>query len=211
MTCHRWGVAAAFGMLLAGCVAQPVRQAAPVDTAAAEQAQEQRTAVLSSHPQWSLQGRIALSNGREGGSGRIDWRQDGGHYEVALSAPISRQSWRLSGDAAAARLEGLQGGPREGTDPEALLRDATGWVIPVTALGAWVRGTAGLGLPPAVLDYGSDGRLSRLQQSGWTIDYSDWRPQPGLGIELPHRLTASQGRARVRLVIDTWQADTPAS
>lgn len=210
MNIVRWECAIAFIALLAACVGQPIRQAPAVGNAVAQQAQAARVSVLLAHPQWSLQGRVALSNGRNGGSGRIDWRQGGQRFEVALSAPITRQSWRLSGDAGSARLEGLDGGPRQGVDPAALLRDATGWVIPVAALASWVRGQADTQLPPATLEFDAGGHLSRLQQAGWTIDYSDWQAEPQLGIALPHRLNAAQDDARVRLVVDTWQEGAPA-
>lgn len=192
-------------MLLTACVGTPVHKGPAVPADLAAQRQGDRETVLMAHPQWMLQGRAALSNGRDGGSGRVDWRQDGPRYVVALSAPITHQSWRMSGDAASARLEGLPSGSRVGPDPEVLLRDATGWVIPVSALASWVRGAADRGLPPAVLSFGPDGRLARLQQAGWTIDYSNWQPNPSLGIDLPARVDAVQGDARVRLVIDQWQ------
>lgn len=187
-----------------------MRTAPPVSDVIARQAQAERVAVLAAYAQWSLQGRVALSNGRNGGSGRIEWLQDGPRYTVALSAPVTRQSWRLTGDDDSARLEGLDGGPRQGSDPQALLREATGWVIPVAALASWVRGAADLRLPAATLQFGPGGALVRLQQAGWTIDYSQWRPQPALGIDLPHRLDASQGDARVKLVIDAWEAGVAA-
>ena len=202
-------LAAGSGLLLAACAGRPVRNAPAVPVAAATQAQAARAAVLARHPRWSLEGRVALSNGRNGGSGRIDWRQDGARFEVSLSAPITRQSWRLSGDGGSARLEGLDGGPREDSDAERLLREATGWVIPVAALASWVRGSAAEGLPDAVLEFGADGRLARITQAGWTIDYASWQLQPGLGVELPLRLTASRDAAKVRLAIDGWQQDAP--
>jgi outer membrane lipoprotein LolB len=191
-------------MLLAACVAQPVRQALPPISGAPETNQATREARLASAPNWNLQGRVALSNGRNGGSGRIDWQQVGDHYEVALSAPVTRQSWRLSGDRATAQLEGLDGGPREGADAAQLLREATGWEIPVTALSAWVRGARAVGIGAARMQFGADGRLSRIEQGGWTIDYSDWVLQPGLGIELPNRLNAARDQAKVRLIVDAW-------
>ncbi len=209
----KWWNASAIGvaMLLSACATQSVRPTLPaVTTANAEVQQSTRAATLATHQQWSLQGRVALSNGRNGGSGRIDWHQDGMHYDVTLSAPITRQGWRLSGDAEMARLDGLTGGPRVGADAETLLRDATGWVIPVGALASWVRGAAAETLPTPILEFAPDGHLMQLQQSGWTIDYSDWRMQPALGIELPHRLNASQGNAKVRLVIDQWQEGASA-
>jgi len=205
MTWRTVFLAAGSGLLLAACAGRPVRNPPAVPVAAATQAQAARAAVLARHPRWSLEGRVALSNGRNGGSGRIDWRQDGARFEVSLSAPITRQSWRLAGDGSLARLEGLDGGVREGADAQALLRDATGWVVPVASLADWVRGAADARLPAPYLQFDGQGRLARMEQGGWTIDYTDWQLDPALGVELPHRLNASQGDARVRLLIDAWQ------
>jgi outer membrane lipoprotein LolB len=202
---------AACALLLAGCAGQPVRESPLHAGSAAElQAQSARAAHLGANPQWALQGRVALSNGRDGGSGRIEWHQDGRAFDVSLSAPITRQSWRLSGDRRSARLEGLDGGPREGSDAERLLHQATGWEIPVAALASWVTGTAAPDLPGATLQFGSDGRLGRIAQGGWTIDYAGWQPQAGFAVEMPQRLTATRGEARVRLVIDHWQPGAPS-
>lgn len=192
---------AAAALLLAGCTAQPVRAPAPAaaDPARAQAEARQRAGLRD----WTLAGRIAASNGRQGGSGRIDWRQRGAAYSISVSAPVTRQSWRLSGDAAGARLEGLEGGPRESADVEALLYQATGWNVPVRALADWVRGIGAPALGPAELAYGADGLPARLRQDGWTIDYRDWRPVAG-GPVLPGRVEAVRGEAKVRLVVDAW-------
>ena len=191
---------------LAGCATRPLvhEPLPPAQRAAALERQDAREAILAGARQWTLQGRVALSNGERGGSGRIDWQQARDGYQVALSAPITRQSWRIVGDAGSARLEGLEGGPRSGSDPAQLLREATGWEIPVTALASWVRGARAPAAGPAQLQFAADGRLARLQQAGWTLDYRDWQADAALGIELPRRITAERDRARVRLVVDDW-------
>jgi outer membrane lipoprotein LolB len=209
MTLRSMVLCASAGVLLAACAGQPARQGPVVPAPEARRIQSERAAVLERHGQWSLQGRVGLSKGRNGGSGRIDWRQDGDGFDVSLSTPITRQSWRLSGDPGSARLDGLDGGVREGADAETLLRGATGWVIPVSALSAWVRGIAAPDLPQGTMRFDPQGRLSQLEQGGWTIDYADWQPQPELGVALPHRLNATHGDAKVRLVIDAWQEGPP--
>ena len=108
-------------------------------------------------------------------------------YRVALSAPVTRQSWRLSGDAARARgWKAWRAARAWARTPAELLREATGWEIPVDGAGDWVRGAARRrGTGPAQLQFGADGRLSRIEQGGWTIDYSDWQPAAGGRLELP--------------------------
>lgn len=195
-------------LVLAACATQAPRPALPAVAGDPAAHQRQRAAALAGMPAWTLSGRVALSNGRDGGSGRIDWQQDGIRYEVSLSAPVTRQSWRLRGEPGQALLEGLGGGPRQGADARRLLLEATRWDIPVEALSAWVRGIrADEGVfGDANVVFGDDGRISRIAQDGWTIDYDDWQAVPGQPAELPHRLTATRGEARVRLVVDAWQA-----
>ncbi|QOY63149.1 outer membrane lipoprotein LolB [Lysobacter sp. H21R4] len=198
----------AVGLLLTGCAGAPLRPAIPAtDVVAAEAAQLQRESVLAHTPDWSLAGRVAVSNVGKGGSGRIEWRQDGSQYLITLSAPVTRQGWQLAGDADAARLEGLEGGPRSGPDARLLLLAATGWDIPVVALGDWVRGARAPALAPARIEYGTDGLPRRIDQDGWTIEYR-WAPDAAAGGQtaLPSRVDAFRGEAKVKLIVDEWQS-----
>ena len=202
--------AAAVLGLLAGCAGQPLRAPGPLLPAEVAQArQAEREAALAAQPRWSLQGRVAVSTGGKGGSGRLDWQQDGARYAIALSAPVTRQSWRLTGEPGQARLEGLEGGARQGGDPTALLLEATGWLVPVDALAAWVRGARAAGHGPATVEYGADGQLAGLRQDGWDLRYAGWRAGEGGAVALPGRIEASRADARVRLVVDGWTAGAP--
>ena len=66
-------------MLLAACVGAtgPPRPAAIAPDAGGAAQADARSACWPRIRDWTLQGRVALSNGRDGGSGRIDWQQDG--------------------------------------------------------------------------------------------------------------------------------------
>jgi outer membrane lipoprotein LolB len=199
-------LAVLLAVLVSGCATtRPSAPAAPNDVTLAALAR--RESDLAARSTWGLEGRIAVSNSRDAGSGRIEWRQSGAAFDIALTAPITRQGWRLTGEPGRAALDGLPGGPRTGADAESLLREATGWDIPVRSLPRWVRA---LRADPtrAVVQFAPDGRLARLAESGWTIDYT-WPADPAA--ELPSRIEARRDDARVRLVIDRWTdgADAP--
>jgi outer membrane lipoprotein LolB len=210
--------AAALGLALTACQSLPLTDTrANVLTGDAQvqvamQLQQARVAGLGlvhascDAPAWALSGRVALSNGKDGGSGRIEWAQGAGRTQVTLSAPVTRQSWTLTADASGATLDGVAGGQLRGHDAAQLLRQSTGWEIPVGALGCWLRGAPAdpAAMGEAIAVFGTDQHLLRIEQGGWVIDYSNWQADPGSGIELPSRINAEQASNRVRLVVDRW-------
>ena len=186
-----------FVVALSACVSPPVRRA---PDAGLMQAQVAREAALAAHPDWSLSGRIAVSNGHDGGSGRIDWTQHGDDFDIRLSAPVTRQSWRMVRASGHVRLEGLEGGTLEGTDAQALLQRALGWDVPVDALASWVRGArAG---SDARLEFGADGLPSLLSEDGWTVEYRAWGEDSMSS--RPKKIFAAHGDDKVRLSVDRW-------
>ncbi|WP_369934008.1 lipoprotein insertase outer membrane protein LolB [Xanthomonas tesorieronis] len=209
-----WALAAL--LALAGCTSLAPRQAPPAASAplgeAARQAEAARGAWLQAHPQWSFQGRVAITKGRNGGSGRIDWAQQQREYRIELSAPVTRQSWRLTGDSqrGGGRLEGLDGGPRAGEDAQQLLLEATGWEIPVNLLPDWVRGQVALDAgAPEQVSYDAEGRPQALRQMGWEIQFQEWYPPSDGRPALPRRIEARNGDAKVRLLLDHWDFAAP--
>lgn len=207
------GAIACSALSLGGCASVSTRAEPPALTgdALAERVSA-REAWVSQFETWSFSGRAAVRKGRQGGSGRIEWTQhDARRYSVSLSAPVTRQSWRLDGDlhSESGRLEGLDGGPREGEFAEDLLRDATGWDVPLQQLGRWVRGAPAPELPVDSVDYDAEGRPVRLRQAGWTVRYLAWRAGPTGQPDLPAEIEAESGDARVRLILENWTFASP--
>lgn len=210
--------AAALAVSLSACVSLDTRKAPAAPdvvtavSAAAQQAEAARVDALRAQPAWSFQGRVAVSKGRNGGSGRIDWQQQARQYVVSLSAPVTRQSWTLSGDSGnrSGRLDGVDGGPRQGEDAQQVLLEATGWDIPVNQLPDWVRGLVAEGATAAEqIDRDAEGRPRRVRQMGWDIQFRDWYPAEGDRPVLPRRIEAVNGDAKVRLLVDGWVLGSP--
>lgn len=164
-------------------------------------AQAAREAALATQSDWGLEGKLGVSDGRDGGSANLDWTQRGAVGDFVLRTPVTGRSFSLHIDADGAVLDGLDGGPRHGPDGAALLQRAFGWDVPLTKLGAWVRG---LRAPdtPATLSFGVDGLPARLVQDGWTIDYRDWFADETPA--MPRKVFATRGADRVRLAIRRW-------
>lgn len=209
----RFAFAAVLAAMLTGCATLAPVDAPPALSAEAR-AERQRAsdAWWSQYERWSFTGRAAISRGDKGGSGRIEWEQlDRSRYSIGLSAPVTRQSWRLIGDlhSEAGRIEGLEGGPRDGEFAEDLLLQTTGWEVPLQQLGSWVRGTVAGDYPVESVEYDTAGRISRLRQAGWTVRYTAWRPGPAGAPDLPAKIEAESGNARVRLAIEDWTFASP--
>lgn len=202
MSLFRYVAFLALLLVLVSC-----RTYAPRTGDAADLAQQaSREAQLATLDRWSLSGRLAVSNGDDGGSGNLHWTQGVGQYELEVQAPVTRQTWRLQVKPGMARLEGLDGGPHEDTDASALLAREVGWVLPLADLASWVRGSRGDG--ESTLRFAEDGLPIELVQHGWIVEYRAW--DRGLSPPLPTKIFVQRGKQKVRLIVTRWHSpDAP--
>jgi outer membrane lipoprotein LolB len=190
-------------LLLAACAQLPVRKPGTPEQLAAQATRER---ALMAQPDWNLRAHFAASDGHHGGSGSLDWTQNGNRYVFMLRAPITGKSVRLEGGPDGAVLTGLGTTPRRGPDAQAVLDEAFRWRVPVGELSYWVRGMRAPG-GTARLTFGANGLPATLDQDGWRIEYRDWyakRMPP-----LPRTVFASRAPYSVRVLIEDWQ-DTAA-
>ena len=190
---------AALALALAGCALAP--PGAEI-SAQGEQRFEGRRAALESLQAWQLNGRAAFSGPGESGSAALHWRQQGEDYRILLRGPLGSGSLRLEGDALGATLTTSRGEQAQAADAGALLRELTGYALPVAALPYWLRG---LPAPGPRQDAGFDGQglLRQLSQAGWQVSYQEYGSF--LDRLLPVRLELENGTWRVRIVVSRWR------
>jgi len=191
----RAGTTALLLLLLAACApaSRLARDASPDAAARAE-----RLAALT---RWSLVGRIAVSDGRDGGSGRLEWLQDGDFYKISVRAPAAGGAWRLSGDGTLAQLDGAGPEPLRDADAEALLARELGWRLPMAGVPRWVRGLAA-DSDAARIEYGPDGLPTLIVERGWRVEYRGWTVADGL--PMPRRVVARRAPFEVRIAVERW-------
>ena len=179
--------------LLAACTGASPR---PDSTAEHE---SHRQAVLQD-AYWQLAGRLAVRDARQGGTGALRWQHSPQLDVLDFRAGLGAGAWRLQVPSEGLVVLKTGGGERfTGTDVQQVLKHHLGWTLPVSKFRYWVRGISG----PGPVDGGVHdrrGRLVRLVQDGWTVDFGKFSGTPAL----PGEIRAESGEYSVRLLVQSW-------
>jgi len=155
--------------------------------------------------QWQARGRLGVSGPENGGSGSFDWQQRGDRTDLQIRGPVGVGSVRLQlrGDPANPdlKLETADGRKLESTDAWNELESRLGAQVPAGSLRFWILGLAAPG-EHVWHEAAPDGSVT-LEQGGWRIDYQRYSTEPGARV--PVKMSASNGAARVRIVVDRWR------
>ncbi|HMB60297.1 MAG TPA: lipoprotein insertase outer membrane protein LolB [Xanthomonadales bacterium] len=185
-------------VLLSACSQAPKRTA---ETPGMLKAYQERETLLTARKDWTLDGRLAIHDGKDGGSGSIIWVQAGSETELRFRGALGQGAWRLQAGETGARIELANGEVHRASSVAELVKQQVGWVIPVEALSWWVRGLAQPGKQESrSLD--DQGRLLKLAQAGWEVDFGKYADL--YGATVPERITARRGKYLVKLVVRNW-------
>jgi outer membrane lipoprotein LolB len=179
--------------VLVGCAhfSKPVIQAP-------DAAWDSRRLEITQLEHWLLQARVA--SGRVGWSGNMRWRQDADEFDIRVSGPLGTSGFMARGNAD--RVEIRTAKETVVTeDPQALLQEKAGWGMPFHQLRYWA-----VGVPyphsPALVQIDANGRLLKLEQDGWRLEYSEYRQYQQY--ELPRRFSLENSDMYFRVIVDDW-------
>jgi outer membrane lipoprotein LolB len=146
---------------------------------------------------FELSGRIAARQGDEAFTGGIAWRHAGATDELLITSPLGQGVARIVRSGQSVVLTTAE--PREyrAPDAESLTEQVLGFRLPLAGLADWVRARPAPD-SPATVERSADGRLARLVQNGWTIEYGEYAR------ELPTRMRLTYPGIDLRLVIVKW-------
>ena len=154
-----------------------------------------------------LRGRVGVRSDSEAFAANFDWQQAGERYRIDFWGPFGQGRAHIEGDGQTASLRDANGATVSGSAPSALLEQALGWAVPVSALRHWVRGRVDPALPAAAKQRDDAGRLLRFEQSGWTVQLSRWRQTP-VGVA-PGRIVVQAGanQPTVTVLCKEWSLE----
>ena len=150
---------------------------------------------------WGLEGRLAVNDGEDGGSGNFSWAQQAGENHMDFHGALGRGAWRLNADSEEAVLELANGEVHRASTISELVMSQLGRHVPVEPLKYWVRGLKAPGKSEA-LELDEKGLLVKLSQFGWDIEFDRYRKTQN--IEMPAKMTARRDKQMVKLVVRNW-------
>ncbi|MDP1538241.1 MAG: lipoprotein insertase outer membrane protein LolB [Burkholderiales bacterium] len=181
--------AGAFALLCAGCTVFTAGERAPSATP------------------FDILGRVLASNDGRAFSANFRWRYTVAESEIWLMSPAGQTLAHIAADAAGATLTTADQQEYRALSVENLTRRALGWPLPLAQLQHWIHGEVIPGGAIAAVARDAKGRLSLLEQEGWSIRYA--YPEPADGTPLPRRLDMLQAGQRLLMVIDEWRQQSP--
>jgi len=149
---------------------------------------------------FQFNGKMAVSDGAEGGSGRLTWQQQSNFVETLFKGPMSQGSWLLTETESEAIMLVDNRETYTANKAEQLVSDFIGWSVPWQALKSWIKGRP-LQSNRAEVQFAANGKT--IYEQGWQINYDQYRSYPDAC--LPHSITASKDSYRIKLIISSWQ------
>lgn len=147
--------------------------------------------------EFELSGRIAVRYRDEASSGNVLWRHRAAGDELLLTTPLGQGVARIVRDGGLVTLTTSDAQVHTAADAESLTESVLGFRLPLAGLADWVRARPSPGAALQTRD--ADGRLERLEQAGWTIDYQAYADA------LPSRMRLRYPGIEIRLAIGEWR------
>ena len=183
--------------LFVGCASQSPREAKTATD------WDTHSAALAVMKYWSFSGRVAVKTERSADTARLQWRQRADDLEMTLSGPAGfRQATLIRADS---HLTLLRNGEPQAIDPlDDPLQREFGWSLPLDYLPWWLKGLPAPQLPAGRREF-SDGRLTLLEQAGWTVEYPDY--QWVQGWQLPRTIRFRRDEVQGKILLKDWVLD----
>ena len=152
-------------------------------------------------------GRVLVSYERQVFTANVRWVHAADADELWLMTPTGQALAHMREDAQGATLTTADQTQYRAARVESLTQRALGWALPMARLQYWLRGAPVPDGPAEITERDAAGKIKRLAQDGWRINYDYYPATENDG--LPRRIELVGAAQTMRLVIDTWRRDTP--
>lgn len=156
---------------------------------------------------WEAEGKAAVRTETRGGNIYFTWTQRGPDYRIIVRGPLGLGRAELNGRPGEVRLQAdnLKEEVSAGSLEE-LLEITTKRRAPLSHALHWIK--AEPGSPEAVVERGTDGKLTQIKEDGWTINYLEWSTEAP---NLPRKLTLEGPEGKATVIVGLWRLGSEVS
>ena len=166
---------------------------------------EVHSRALSRFQTWTMVARLVVRTGGEASRVTVRWRQMHDTYNLRFTALFGAGLFELEGLGTGVEAKFADDRRVRAASAETLLQRALGWSVPLEGLRYWIVGVPAPDEAAASIEFDGQGRLARLQQSGWTVIYEEYVDVDDLS--LPRRIRFSSATIDATVVVRRWQAE----
>ncbi|WLF84729.1 lipoprotein insertase outer membrane protein LolB [Moraxella sp. ZY210820] len=127
---------------------------------------------------FAIQGKIGIRTPEQTNSAFYTWIQQNEQYSIELSGILGIGLTQINGDAQQVSLTNAQVGTITAPTAEELLKQATGWIAPISNLKFWIQAQARHA--SAQVQYDTQQRPTIIVEDDWQVelDYNDLNTKP---------------------------------
>ena len=200
-------------LALSGCASAPSKPA--VDDPI--KAWQHRVSDLSAIASWEVKAKLAVNTQKRGEQANMLWRREEADHNINLYGPLGGGRVVLTRTAEGATLRDNKKRTYHAETTEELLYRIAGWQVPFGSMRYWILGVPepGQGYEESIDEWG---RLQTLRQSGWEIEFVEYRDFDGRELPRKFLMTALPGtthivddqfgeneEVKVKVVIKRWR------
>ena len=148
---------------------------------------------------WSMNGRLSISNEDENWYSRFHWVQQGDDFYIRFMGPLGQTELELRQVGNSIQLK-TPSYERRSNDLEALLLQETGWRFPLKSMRYWALGRANPDKTARVKR--REQLVTGITQSGWHIEYP--RYMQINEYHLPKKIIVTDPQVKIKIIVTDW-------
>jgi|GEM_PF-823329 len=162
---------------------------------------DRRSAVLELET-WQMLGKVSIQRDTHIWTSALNWGQHSDDYEIRFSAPLAAGGFEVAGNRRSAELRTSSYESYRARSAEKLIDEYLGLSLPLSKLRYWLLGRTD---PDGSVDQvfiDEHGQVLYFDQSGWRVEFEDYRDT--VGLSLPGRVRLRSGNNQVSIVVTEW-------
>jgi len=163
---------------------------------------DQHMVLIDNIDHFSLIGRLGVMTNPKGFSGRVNWQHAPDKDNIDVFSPLGGKVANIIKTDEEVVLTNSKDEHVSSPDAEILTEETLGFRLPLSGLIYWALGRPSDTGLVEYMTWDENGRINKLKQNGWEIQYQDYEANEGYF--LPKKITLRTDVLIIKLIVEKW-------